>query len=533
MQDSKLTIENWHAYWLMMILAVAASVRFYALGENNLTAESLFNASFCDVNGWFAMVKKYTGATGLPFVYPTFLCQFADVTASVDFFIRAFSVVMGVGLVFMVYLFGQRFLSPLTGLLAATVIAVDYQGILINRSVTPYSLFALLCLAHLYIYCSLLWSAARTPAPLEMGVGQASFQFKLRWAPDCPCHAGALLLFWGSGLLAFYTNPTALVIFIVEAIGVCLFVARGYRRKLSLWLWLPVFLGSVPYLLMLVARLGWAFKSDLLGWFVLNRAWLSNLLLFSNADNKVSVINVIVFSLSLVVVVALCFYGKYRKNHMQFFAVIGMLIVSSCVSLSFIKVIDARSFLFCMVLLSLLLVEGFSQAVMAIKSSAVQNVVLFVFVFVLAGFQMRVNTQDGLYTRSVDKGFEWAAQIIAADGDFMRSKKTVLINSRLFEFYLARYDVTQTNVVLLKEAESATEGLSPVGTDFYYLEYTRYDAGFLKSYPVYEDFSRKYKKVCVANKKRFRITRFSTASPPTAEPVVNCSDYLKEEGSVL
>ncbi len=59
------------------------------------------------------------------------------------------------------------------------------------------------------------------------------------------------------------------------------------------------------------------------------------------------------------------------------------------------------------------------------------------------------------------------------------------------------------------------------------------DAGFTAGYPVYEDFSRRYKKLCQANKKRFRITRFSVASGPVVVPVANCSDYLKVEGEVL
>lgn len=533
MQDKKIVTENWHSYWLIVILALAASVRFYALGENNLNAEELFNASFCDIDGWFAMTERYTGTTGLPFVYPTFLCQFADLTAAVDFFIHTFSVVMGMGLVCIVYLFGQRFLSPLTGLLAAAVIAVDYQSISIDRSVTPYSLFALLCLVHLYIYCRLLWDKASIPAPLNIGTSQAAFQLKLHWAPDCPCHAGALLLFWCSGLLAVYTNPTALVLFFVEALGVWLFVEREHRKKMSLWLWGAILVGSSPYLWTLASRLEWLFKSGQLGFFAFNRDWLSNIALLTSANKKLSFASLIALGLSLTVIVVLCFLKKYRKESVQFFFVIALLFVSACASMLFIKIVDARSFLFCMTLLSLLLVDGFSQAIAAIKPKAVQNSVLAACVFILTGFQIRANIQDGLYTRSADKGFEWATQIIAADDDFMRSKRTVLMNSQLFAFYLDKHGITQTNVVLLKEAGSVSEGMSPVGTDFYYLEYARYDTGFSKSYPVYEDFSKRYKKICAANKKRFRITRFSTASPPTAEPVVNCSDYLKAGGGVL
>lgn len=76
MQDSKTPTENWHSYWLIAILALAASVRFYVLGENNLSAEGLLSISFCNTDGWFAMTEKYTGETGLPFCIPPCCASF-------------------------------------------------------------------------------------------------------------------------------------------------------------------------------------------------------------------------------------------------------------------------------------------------------------------------------------------------------------------------------------------------------------------------------------------------------------------------
>lgn len=527
MQDSKTPTENWHSYWLIAILALAASVRFYVLGENNLSAEGLLSISFCNTDGWFAMTEKYTGETGLPFLYPTLLCQFSDFTAAVDFFIRALSVVLGIGVVFMVYLFGARFFSPITGLLAALLMAVDSQSILIDRSVTPYSLFALLCLAHLYVYCCLLWDAARRPAPLDIGADHQMFQWKLRWAPNCPCHAGVLLLFWLSGFLVCYTNPTALIVFVVEAIGIVFFVDKENRKLMLGWLLLPILVCAAPYLLTLTDRVGWALKNDLFGFFSLNKNSFFKLPLLAS-------FSLVGLFVSLSVVSALLFLKRYSAISARVLVLIAMLVMASIFSLLFIKLLDPRSFLFCAALLSLVIVEGFSRGIVAIKQSAIKKFVFAVIVIVLAVFQIQANTQGSIYRRSVDMGFEWAAQIIANDGvtKVDSGKRMVLMNSRLFQFYFDRYGITQKNTVRLKEKDYVS-GMSPTSTDFYYVEYVPNDAGFTAGYPVYEDFSRRYKKLCQANKKRFRITRFSVASGPAVEPVANCSDYLKVEGEVL
>ena len=527
MQDSKTSAENWHAYWLIVILALAASVRFYALGDNNLSAEGLFNASFCNIEGWFAMTEQYTGETGLPFLYPTLLCQFSELTAAVDFFIRAFSVVMGVGVVFVVYLFGARFFSPLTGLLAALLMAVDYQSILIARSVTPYSLFALLCLVHLYVYCSLLWDTARKPAPLEIAVKNQTFQWQIRWAPNSPCHTGALLIFWLSGLLAWYTNPTALMVFAVEAIGIGLFVDKENRKPMLVWLLLPMVVCALPYMLTLADRVGWVLRNGLLGFSSLAEIGLSKLPLLELSS-------LAGLAVSLVVMSAPPFFKKYSGISWRVLGLIAILIASGGVALLFIKILDSRSLVFCAALFSLVIVEGFSRIFTLIKPKALKNSIFTASVLLFVIFQVQANATSGVYRRSVDMGFEWAARIIANDGvaETDSNKRTVLMNSRLFQFYFDRYGITQTNTVRLKE-EDYVSGMSPAGADFYYVEYAPNDAGFTAGYPVYEDFSRRYKKLCQANKKRFRITRFSVASGPVVVPVANCSDYLKVEGEVL
>ena len=96
-----------------------------------------------------------------------------------------------------------------------------------------------------------------------------------------------------------------------------------------------------------------------------------------------------------------------------------------------------------------------------------------------------------------------------------------------------KYDLISQEALFLKNDVAEKDRKLPVTTSFYYLEYTGVDNDFSSSQAIYDGFTEKYRKVCSANKKRFRVTKFSVASLPSADPVANCSDYLKTKGSYL
>ncbi|MEZ5539210.1 MAG: hypothetical protein R3E63_04480 [Pseudomonadales bacterium] len=536
MQDSKTTNGNEYTYWLILVLAIAACLRFYALGQNSISAEGLFNVSFCNADGWFAMTEKYTSKTGLPFMYPTLLCQFVDMTSSVDFFVRAFSSIVGVGLIFALYSLGARFLSPLTGLLAAVVVAVDYQSVLIDRSVTPYSLFALFCMAHWYFFCCVVFAENRQSTPLKVDIGQGDFSFKLCWSPDSGCHAGVLLAFWTTALLAFYTNPTVLIFFVIEGLAVIFLVDRENRKKLLRWLWLPVFLGALPYLYTLSQKINWVLKNDLLGVFWVNATSFSRVPFFSKVDAGIFYWNLLALLVSSIAIFFLFVTGKYKKRNLIFLAISTGLIACSFFSMLFIGFLDSRSFLFCWLLLALPIVEFFAYAIGSISIPWLRHGVLGICIFVVVVFQSGVNAGKSVYAGGIkkegDRGFEWAAEIIAGDSEFMRGQRIIFTNSSLFNFYLDKLNVTQKNTILIKNSGEFGAVNPVVGRDFYYLEFYG-GGGIAPSGPVYAAFSSQYQTVCVANKKRFRVTRFSTVEIPNGKPAANCSDYLKKQGSYL
>lgn len=533
MQASSIVSERTHSYWLIAILAVAAAVRFYGLGQNSISAEGLFNVSFCSINGWWEMAEKYTGKTGLPFVYPTFLCQFADATAHDDFFVRAFSSVMGIGSIYMVYLLGRRFLSSSIGLLAATLLAVDYQTILIDRSVTLYSFFALICLVHIYSFLCVLLADERKPLPLQINAKYLGLRYEVYWLPGCACYAGTLLVFWGSALLAMYTNPVALVIFVAEAVLLCFLIESREKNALLKGLWIPVMIGAAPYVLTLLQRFGWAMNNHVFGFFAQNATDFSKVPFFSKIDTGVFYFNVMGAIFSALAVIVVYAQGAYKKQEPKFLGVLLVMAFLMLASLALIQMVDVRSFLFVWLLVALFLANFLGWLIDKIRFPMVKDIVLALCVLSIVIVQVKSNVRNAIYQRGVDRGFEWAAEIIAGDEESSLGKVVVAVNSKLFNFYLNKYDLISQEALFLKNDVAEKDRKLPVTTSFYYLEYTGVDNDFSSSQAIYDGFTEKYRKVCSANKKRFRVTKFSVASLPSADPVANCSDYLKTKGSYL
>src|SRR6478735_7974018 len=202
---------------LTIILVVAAIARFYSLDQNSLSATELSNFLACDVRGWFSMVAYYLGNSGMPPAYPTLLCQFTDWTSSADFFARGLSALAGTVSVYIAYLIGKHFFSSINGLLAAAIIATDFQMLLIDRTATVYSVLALSLALNSYFFCRLLMVRdAAIGRNVAMNITGDRWGLQWSWKPAFACDARLLLGFWLSSALAFYSSPFALILLAVE-----------------------------------------------------------------------------------------------------------------------------------------------------------------------------------------------------------------------------------------------------------------------------------------------------------------------------
>ena len=390
----------WETCMLASILVIAACVRFYALDRNGLSASELSNIALCDVRGWVAMMNQFAGNSGMPPLYPTLLCQFTALTSDADFFVRALSAMAGVGLVYATYLLGKEFLSPLTGLLAAVLVATDFQTIVINRDTALYSLFAFLCVLHSYFFCKLLLDLDKGPRPIEIGTAGQHFHFVWKWVPVFPCDARMLLGFWISGALAFYTSPVALLFFVVELLASSLFMPPPLRRQMLQSMWVPIFVILLPWMPVLYDLGKWALNGNLFGVQMLQEILQKTGFLLPG-NPEILAVQVILLGISLLAISGCCFWRCYKQKQHRFLGFMGIYIVLALLALGFNKAMDFRSLLYSTCFLSIIMAEPLSFCIRKIPFTLLRNISISLIVVVIVVFLTSANVKQKILCQQI------------------------------------------------------------------------------------------------------------------------------------
>lgn len=525
--------DNAYTVLLVLLLALAAAARFYALDQTALDAQELFYVSFCQsADGWFALMTQYADRTGQPPLYAWLLCGSIDGWGSSDFAVRSVSVLAGVGTVWAVAALGRAFFSPITGLCAAAVVAVSFQYIAVDRMVTPYSLFALLSVLHVMVLAQLLWGWARTPAPLVIAVEQTVLRLRMQWSPAYPGHAGMLLLFWLSAVLLFYSNPVALLLFVAE-LGLSAWLLDRDNRRVGLrWLWLPVLVAMLPWLPRLLGMWKWVVNGNWLG-LPAGGSVLARLPLFFWQQKTVAYISLTLFVLSSLVLGALICSRRLQKTECALVAMIGLHLLLAGVSLLFVKAVDPRSFYYSAVLAALLLVWVVARLLESIRPDTVRVTALATVVVLIVAVQLQANMRHKMYQASSENGFDLAAKILAKDTDFMQSDREVLVSTELFRWYLDRYGTTRESVALIKKDKDFDFDPLAEGRTFYYLQHRATDVNFTWENPVYKKFSENYVVWCETKIPGFRVTKFARSPLPAGVVPTNCAESLVNKEGIL
>ncbi len=532
------TEKIWELCLLATILVVAACVRFYALDQNGLSVSELSNLALCDVRGWVAMVNQFAGNSGMPPLYPTLLCQFTALTSDADFFVRALSAIAGVGLVYATYLLGKEFLSPLTGLLAAVLVATDFQTIVTNRDTALYSLFAFLCVSHSYFFCKLLLDLDNEPRPIEIGATDQRFHFAWKWTPAFPCDARMLMGFWISGVLAFYTSPVALLFFMVELPTSCLFVKNSLRRQMLQSMWTPVFIALLPWMPVLYNLGKWAMNGNLFGVQMLQEI-LQKIGSLLPGNPAILAMQVILLGISLLAISGIFFWRRYELKQHRFLGFVGIYIALALLALGLIKAMDFRSLLYSTCFLSIIIAEPVSFCIRKIPFPLLRNISISLIVVVIAIFltnanaNANANAKQSIYIRGSNSGFNQAVKIISADTEFMHGNKRVFISTDLFKHYLDRYGITTQNNIF-----SGKDNLVPIRKaidteHFYVLEYRGQDKDFEQDAPTFATSVEKYTVSCATRIPRFRIARFSRSAAVADMQPGDCREFLSKKGASL
>jgi hypothetical protein len=531
--DKEPTETFWHYCLLVVILGVAACVRFYAIDLGSLTPAELTNFNFCSAHGWLNMASEYSAQTGMPPLYPTLLCNFTDLTSNTEFFMRALSGLAGLVTLYLVYITGRDMLgSPDVGLLAAAVMATNYhQAIFIDRQATHLSLLMMFFFLHSYCFARLFFS--RQPcddtAPLHLRYSGAHSRVLWQWQPDFPRPGKDVVAFWITGALLFYTSHTSLVLLITEFFASLLLAKPFATRTRSLAtllraLWLPLMIALLPWLPVVYGYKTWILTGHL---FILQdtSALWQKMQLFLPIDARLLSGLIALITLN-VIFAAMLLIRKNQRKTLRFIAYALVQWFAALLSLWFLQTSDYSSHLYFWWLFILILMLPVARILDSIPYAMAKNPALGITLLAIAVLQINFNADYKLYRPVDDADFRLAARIIHNDAEFMKSGRTIYTSSNLFNYYLDAYSITNSNLTPLDrnnppDFQASDNTAAKNNASFYYLEHIPYLTDPQDTRAV-ASLANQYKIQCITKIKKIHVFKFSRDPHAENTPEQDC-----------
>lgn len=529
-REAPSTETTWYICLLTLALVFGACARFYGIDQLGLTFNELNVLATCDDPNWLDMAINYNSRTGMTPLYPTLLCEVTDWSSRAEVFVRLLSVLTGLGIMFVIYMIGRDFISPIAGLFAAALVALDYQMIITSRDASVYSLLTLLLLLHHYYFCQLFFANNRyTRQACAFRIAGHDSQMLWHWQPDFPGDARTLAGFWITGLLAFYTNPMAILPLATELLASFYLLRRAGLslniRSTMRTLWLPVAIGLLPWLPIMDHYRHWALDGNLFGWPEnLSFLRLAGDLLLIDSGFHIGLFALAILSFVLVWVQQ----TKDRDGTLATLLIYMVLLVLVAVaSLAFIKPASPLSFLYIWVMLLLLTVAPAAILLERLNARHLQRTILMGLLFLVVVAQTRSNNAAFLYKRGTDADFRLAARILQADQGFMNGHREVFQNHRAFDHYLDRYGITRQDGKLVNARQPTPDFHQAItDTSFYYLEFR---ANMTKNFAetnASRDLKDNYSLLCESRMGRIRLFKFSRIQSVTTNETSDCRSYL-------
>jgi mannosyltransferase len=145
--------------WILMgVIALAALLRFFAIGKDSLWIDEVLSANICR-EGLAAILRASTTLDAMnlhPPVYHLILRSWMLVFGQSDPALRSLSAIFGTVSVLLVYCVGTELFDRKTGLVAASLLAISPFAIYYSREARPYSLLMLLTLTSFLFFIRLL-----------------------------------------------------------------------------------------------------------------------------------------------------------------------------------------------------------------------------------------------------------------------------------------------------------------------------------------------------------------------------------------
>lgn len=158
--------ENWIKIALLLILVLAAFLRFYRLDAQSLWADEGNSVSLAGRS--LDLITAGAGHDIHPPLYYYLLHFWMRVFGSSEFAVRALSTLLGTGLVYLVYLLGRHLSNYWLGLIAAFLSAISPFQVYYSQEARMYILLAALSALSVYSFIRFLEAEAtktRNPKP--------------------------------------------------------------------------------------------------------------------------------------------------------------------------------------------------------------------------------------------------------------------------------------------------------------------------------------------------------------------------------
>jgi len=129
-------------YLILSILLVAAILRFHHLDFQSAWMDEIYTLNVSNPNASFrTLISEVNLREGFPYLYFIIMKIMLGIFGYLPVIARAFSAIMGIAGVYMIYRFGKEMFSRNTGLMAAVLVAFSEYCIYISQDARPYTFY--------------------------------------------------------------------------------------------------------------------------------------------------------------------------------------------------------------------------------------------------------------------------------------------------------------------------------------------------------------------------------------------------------
>lgn len=144
---------------LLLLVILGFALRYHGIERQGLWTDELFGITTAYMPHYKDIIPRMI-ADSHPPGYLSFLYFYVPFFDGSEFLLRLHSLIAGTLLIFLTHMFGRRYFSVPTGLIAALLVAVNYESIYYSQEARAYAMLSLFCLGSFYFLLGFLLDGA-------------------------------------------------------------------------------------------------------------------------------------------------------------------------------------------------------------------------------------------------------------------------------------------------------------------------------------------------------------------------------------